>query len=284
MKKVLVVGSKGMAGHMVRQFLINSSFYHVIDISRTDKDITSTYTLDLSQLSVLEDILDSENPDIVVNCAGILNDAAETNPERSVFINSYIPHFLASHSNKLIHISTDCVFSGLSGDYLENDRTDGQGFYAKSKSLGEVVYGPHLTLRTSIIGPELKSDGKGLLHWFLKQRGEVKGYSKTFWSGVTTLQLAKGILEMIEKPEVTGLVHYTNNKKISKLELLKLIASEYKSDAAIVPYENYQADKSLINTRNDLQTSIPSYEIMIKELADFMEGRRSSLYGQYYTT
>jgi dTDP-4-dehydrorhamnose reductase len=283
MKKILIVGSKGMAGHMLRQLLIESSAFNVIDISRDCESFKSTYTFDLKDLNQLESALDIEKPDLVVNCVGVLNQAAESNPERSIFINSFIPHFLSGRCKRLIHISTDCVFNGRKGDYSESDPKDGFGIYAESKSLGEVTYGPHLTIRTSIIGPELKSNGTGLLHWFLNQRAQIKGYSNALWSGVTTLQLAKFIEDLIDKPEITGLIHYTNTAKISKLNLLKLVALAFSKKIDIISYDDYHVDKSLINTRSDIDFKIPDYNDMLMELSEYMKNNRINLYKQYYS-
>lgn len=283
MKKILIVGSKGMAGHMVRQLLIENSAFNVIDISRDGESFKSTYTFDLTDLRQLENVLDIEKPELIINCVGVLNQAAESNPERSIFINSFIPHFLSGRCKRLIHISTDCVFNGSEGNYAENDPKDGYGFYAESKSLGEVTYGPHLTIRTSIIGPELKSNGSGLLHWFLNQLGQINGYSNALWSGVTTLQLAKFIEDLIDNPEITGLIHYTNNSKISKLNLLKLVALTFSKKIDIIPYDDYHVDKSLINTRSDIDFKIPDYNDMLTELSEFMKNHRIDLYKQYYS-
>lgn len=281
MKKILVIGSKGMFGHMLRQILSESKLYHVIDIARSGDLAHHSFVIDLFDLEALTEILLKEQPDVVVNCAGLLNDSAESNPASSIFINSFIPHFLAKSAKRLIHISTDCVFNGLKGDYVETDPKDGEGFYAESKSLGEVLYSPHITLRTSIIGPELKPDGIGLLHWFLKQSGQVRGYSEAYWSGVTTLQLAKFLVQLINQTELTGLVHYTNNTKISKLHLLKLISSAFNKEIQIVPYDQYRVDKSLVNTRSDICLNIPDYDTMIKDLYSFMDKHKTDIYKEY---
>jgi dTDP-4-dehydrorhamnose reductase len=283
MKKILIVGSKGMAGHIIRQLLIETSAFNVIDISRDGESFKSTYTFDLTDLRQLESVLDIEKPDLIINCVGVLNQAAESNPERSIFINSFIPHFLSGRCKRLIHISTDCVFNGSKGNYAESDPKDGYGFYAESKSLGEVTYGPHLTIRTSIIGPELKSNGSGLLHWFLNQIGQINGYSNALWSGVTTLQLAKFIEDLIDNPDITGLIHYTNNAKISKLNLLKLVALTFSKKIDIIPYDDYHVDKSLINTRSDIDFKIPDYKDMLMDLSEFMKNHRIDLYRQYYS-
>lgn len=283
MKKVLVVGSKGMAGHMIRQVLIDAKSFEVIDIARDEHFFKPTYLLDIRNVSLFEKILIDEAPDVVINCVGVLNEDAAANPDTSIFINSFIPHFLAQRCKRLIHISTDCVFSGQRGNYLENDLKDGRGFYAESKALGEVLYAPHLTVRTSIIGPDLNTNGKGLLNWFLNQKKSIKGYSNAFWSGVTTFQLANVILELLTDSKITGLIHLTNNTKISKFHLLKLIGEISKSEVTINKFEDYHVDKSLINTREDIQFRIPDYETMIIDLFDFMEQYKSSYYSSYYS-
>lgn len=281
MKKILVVGSKGMAGHIIRQLLIESNLFTIVDISRDGESFKSTYTFDLTDLKRLESVLEIENPDLIVNCVGVLNREADSNPERSIFINSFIPHFLSGRCKRLIQISTDCVFNGRKGNYVEIDPKDGFGFYSESKSLGEVTQSPHLTIRTSIVGPELKSNGSGLLNWFFDQVGQINGYSNALWSGVTTLQLAKFIVDLVDKPEITGLIHYTNNTKLSKLNLLELFSLIFKKKIEIIPFEDYHVDKSFLNTRTDADFVIPDYETMIIELCDFMKNHKNSLYKRH---
>ena len=152
---------------------------------------------------------------------------------------------------KFIHLSTDCVFSGQKGSYTENSFKDGNTFYDKTKSLGEVINDKDLTFRMSIIGPDRKEQGIGLLNWFMKQKSKVKGYSKVYWTGVTTLTLAKAIDKAMQS-KLTGLYHLVNNEKIAKYDLLKLFNAYLKSDKiSIEAFENEIVDKSLINTRND---------------------------------
>jgi dTDP-4-dehydrorhamnose reductase len=172
---------------------------------------------------------------------------------------------------KLIHISTDCVFSGDRGGYGENDFRDGDTAYARTKALGEVINDTDLTLRTSIIGPELKPNGTGLLHWFLVQKGEIKGYTKAFWSGVTTLELAKVVHQCIEQ-KITGLINVTMTPKISKFDLLVECQKIWNhADVSVIPDEAYECDKSLISFRADLLLELPpTYADMLRKLRDFM--------------
>jgi dTDP-4-dehydrorhamnose reductase len=274
-KKVIVIGSKGMAGHVILQFLKETGLYDLVDISRDASFFPSSYHVDLSRLQELDSIVRAESPDVVINCVGILNQVAEQNPDSAVFFNSYFPHFLAKAGKrnqfKLIHISTDCVFSGKKGSYKEDDLKDGIGFYAQSKALGEVNYDNHLTLRTSIIGPELKTDGIGLFHWFMKQKGEVKGFTKAYWSGITTIELAKGIHSAINE-DLSGLYHLVNGEKISKYELLYLINNAFDRELTIVPCDKYEVDKSLVNSRDDFSYRVGSYAGMVSELRDWITG------------
>lgn len=279
MKKVLIIGSQGMAGHIIKNYLIEKKIFEVFDIARSNKYGNSTFELDITNFEELEKIVNNTKPDFIINCIGILNLEAEKFPDKSILINSYLPHFLAKLSTKLgaklFHISSDCVFNGNKGNYKEDDFKDGFGFYAQSKSLGEVIYGGHLTIRTSIIGPELKNNGIGLLDWFLKQSGEIKGYVNVFWSGVTTLQLAKSIFILLEN-NINGLIHLTNNNKISKYELLIHFRNAFeKKSIIIIPDEKITLDKSVLNTRSDLNLSIPSYLEMVYEMKNYIYTNKS---------
>jgi dTDP-4-dehydrorhamnose reductase len=282
-KKILVLGSKGMAGHMIRQVLLESGKFRVIDIARDELFFKPSFLFDISDLDKLNEVLEYESPDMVINCIGVLNEAAEADAEKSIFFNSYLPHYIANRCQKLIHISTDCVFNGKRGGYVESDIKDGIGLYAQTKALGEVNYGDHLTIRTSIIGPELKSDGIGLFHWFMNQEDSIKGYTRAYWSGVSTFQLAQFILRSLESEiYLRGLIHLTNNEKISKYDLLNVFSKVLDKAITILPYDQYQLDKSFKNTRPDVRTLNLTYEQMLIELAAFMEDHKD-LYKQYYS-
>jgi len=181
---------------------------------------------------------------------------------------------------KLIHISTDCVFSGLTKEpYVETDEKDGKDTYAKTKGLGEIINNKHLILRTSVIGPELKEDGEELFHWFIKKEGTINGFSKAIWSGVTTLELAKAVYWAIEN-DIRGLYHITNNSSISKYELLMLFKKYSKKDIKINKIDGKDIDKSFIDTRKTLNYQIPSYEVMIKNMVALIKSK-PKLYSQY---
>jgi dTDP-4-dehydrorhamnose reductase len=171
---------------------------------------------------------------------------------------------------KLIHISTDCVFSGKEGGYREDSFKNGVGFYAQSKALGEVINTNDLTFRTSIIGPELKQNGIGLFHWFMNQEKKISGFSKAYWTGVTTLELAEGINQAIMK-DLTGLYHFVNESKISKFDLIHIFNRNFR-DNRIEVLENsaYEIDKSLICTRSDFIYKVSSYSDMIFKMKQWM--------------
>ena len=277
MKKILLLGSAGMAGQILKLELLKlTDQIELVDVARNNKISKPKIQLDITNFVQLEDIINNGNFDFIINCVGLLNSFAEEHPDQAILINSYLPHFLekttSSTNTKLIHISTDCVFSGKSGNYKESDFKDGIGFYAHSKALGEVINSKDLTIRTSIIGPDLNISGIGLFKWLMNQNGIVNGYTKAFWSGVTTVQLSKVILEIINRTSIpTGLIHLTNNAKISKFDLLNIIKNVFElKNLEIVEYNNYEVDKSLVNTRNDLNIKVPGYLEMILEMREWM--------------
>jgi len=284
-KKVLIIGSTGMLGHQVyKQLKKNEEKYSVTDITYKTKVSSKSIVLDVTEKEKLEKSIKEITPDYIINCVGILISGSKNNIENSIYINAYLPHFLAlicSKINaKLIHISTDCVFSGLKGQYIESDEKDGKDYYAKTKGLGEVTYENHLTLRTSIVGPELKKNGEGLLHWFLNQNEPFQGYTKAIWSGVTTLELARFIEFAIDQ-DLAGLYHVTNNLPINKYELLKLFAKYSNKEIFIEPVEGKSIDKSFINTRKNLNYNVPSYDVMVKEMfVDIKENKKED-YNHY---
>ncbi len=275
MKKVLVLGANGMAGHVVKIYLENLDLYEVWGVARGENTSKNTVSIDVSDTEVLKKFIKSNNFEVVINCIGLLNKTAENNPELAIWYNSYFPHLLASwggvYSFKVIHISTDCVFSGKEGNYKENSFKNGIGFYAQSKALGEVINTKDLTFRTSIIGPELKKDGIGLFHWFMQQKGTISGFTEAYWTGVTTIELAKAIHEAINQ-ELTGLYHLVNNTKISKFNLISEFNSIFNANEINIEINStYKVDKSLINTRQDFDYRVPTYISMVEEMKNWIE-------------
>lgn len=272
--KLLILGGKGMAGHVITDYFMQKEHYEVLYTSRDPNDEAGIY-LDVTNVKRVEEVIELTKPDIIINCIGLLNEQANNNPLLAFQVNSLLPHQLAKlaerHNGKLIQISTDCVFSGLEGDYTEDQIPDGTSVYAQSKQLGEIVNDKHLTIRTSIIGPELKEEGIGLFLWFMNQSGKIKGYEKVLWNGVTTLELAKAIEEMIHHG-VTGLYHLGSSKKVSKYELLILIQDVFqKNNVKIVRDQDIVLDRTIKSTRTDFEYIVPSYEEMLISLREWMQ-------------
>lgn len=280
-KKIFIIGSKGMAGHVINFYLKENTNYKVLSVARDSQFFMPDYEADVTDFSTLARILKTETPDFVINCIGLLNQEAENNPDKAILLNSYLPHFLAKKSEeinyKLIHISTDCVFNGNKGSYTEDSVKDGYGFYAQSKALGEVSYGNNVTIRTSIIGPEIKQNGIGLFQWFMNQTGNIKGYTEAYWTGVTTLELAKAITSLI-KQDVAGLYHLVNSEKISKFNLLMLFKDVFNMQRITIEHNSvYKIDKSLTKTNYAFNYDVPDYRTMIIEMRDWIE-EHSELY------
>jgi len=282
MQTVVVLGAMGMAGHLIVSHLRRVGAYNVLGIARS-KGLFVDEVLDVTHFKSLASYLTQVKADYVINCVGVLVDHAKQENASAILLNSYLPHYLAKTGKrlgfKLIHISTDCVFSGKDGGYLESSFRDGDGIYARSKALGEVINDRDLTIRTSIIGPELKKNGTGLFDFFLKQNGAIKGFSKAFWSGVTTLELAKAV-EWAVSSDIHGLYHVTNGQPINKYDLLMLFKKHtgYKIDIKTV--DGQVTNKSLVDTRQEIAHPIPSYDMMIENMVEWMK-QNPHLYTQY---
>jgi len=282
-KKVLILGSTGMLGHQVYYHFKEKENFEVVNVSYRNKLTPETIILDLNNKFALEKLLIEQKPDFVINCVGVLIKGANDNPANAIYLNAYLPHLLTGICDemnaKLIHISTDCVFSGRKGNYSEDDEKDGRDIYSKTKALGEVETSPHVTLRTSIVGPELKEDGEGLFQWFMKQKGEVNGYNNAFWGGVTTFELAKCISKVLYA-NLEGLVHVTNGDRISKYKLLSIFKEVYnKKDIEIKEFSGKFVDKSLVKSKK-FEFDIPSYEDMVLEQKKWMD-KQICLYKNY---
>lgn len=284
--KVLILGATGMAGHIVYNFLNDTDKYSISNFVYRTPLNDESIILDVHNKTLLREAILKENPDYIINCIGILIRGSNSNPDNAIYINAYLPHFLARIGEeigaKLIHISTDCVFSGKKGTYSEGDFMDADDTYGRSKGLGEVVDDKNVTIRTSIIGPELKEKGEGLFHWFMNQKGDINGYTKAYWGGITTLELAK-VIEAIIQQNICGLINITNGTKIHKYDLLKIFQNFHpKENLNIHPIDGKQVDKSLISSRKDFDYTVPSYEQMLKEQYLYMEHHKED-YIHYYS-
>lgn len=281
--KFLVLGCNGMAGHLISLYL-HEQGHDVTGFARTPSNLIKSIVGNAYNTGLIRDVIQKGEFDVIINCIGILNQFAESNKAAAVFLNSYLPHFLvketADTSTQVIHMSTDCVFSGKDGGYTEESLPDGTTFYDKSKALGELNDRKNLTLRNSIVGPDIKKNGIGLLNWFMQQHGDVNGFTESMWTGQTTLQLAK-TMETAALDHATGLVNMVPETNISKFELLKLFNNYIRRDKLkIHPVKGVVADKTLLRTNHLWNYTIPDYETMICEMAEWMREHRS-LYPHY---
>jgi len=272
---IAVLGANGMAGHMITRFL-SSIGHKVIAVARNNSDINVNFEV----INDIDNCIDTiKNSDIrfVINCIGLLVQDSISRPDKAVMLNSWLPLYLEykfKETNvRIVHISTDCVFDGMVGLYVESDKPSETNIYGKSKAIGEINNNKDITLRTSIIGPEIKSNGTGLMEWFLNKSGKsVNGWDNAFWSGVTTYELAKCINKWIEEPTIFGIYHLTNNTRISKYELLEMINKTFKADKIIIKGKAHKSlDKSLVDTRGNLIFRVNEYHQQFIELKNFME-------------
>lgn len=271
--KFLILGCNGMAGHTISLYLKEKG-HEVFGFDRTKSKYIESVEGDARDTKFLKELIETGNYDSIINCIGILNQHAEQNKALATFLNSYFPHFLVEVTSNMhtqvIHMSTDCVFSGKRGEYTEDDFRDGETFYDRSKALGEIDDNKNITLRNSIVGPDINPHGIGLLNWFLQQNGELNGYTKAMWTGQTTLQLAK-TMEAAAISKAHGLYNTVPDHSISKFDLLKLFNHYLKQDSLVIsPVEGINLDKSLKRTKFDFNYIIPDYETMISEMAQWI--------------
>lgn len=277
--RVLIVGVSGMIGSTTLRVFNQKEGLEVFGTIRCDDakkffhpSIHSRIIsgVDAEQLDALIEVFDRVRPDLVINCAGLTkHKSSAEDPLTSIPINTLMPHKLARLCKligaRLIHVSTDCVFSGDKGNYTEDDLTDAIDVYGKSKALGEVVCSRAITLRTSTIGHELQTQ-YGLLDWFLSQQGRCNGYSRAIFSGLPTVVFAEIMRDVVlPHRELSGLYHVAA-KPINKFDLLKLIADRYGKDIDIVRDEKFVIDRSLNASRFQIDTGYvaPEWPELIK--------------------
>jgi dTDP-4-dehydrorhamnose reductase len=284
--EILILGGAGMLGHKLFQYLRrrHPETYCTIRNSITEAPLRKVdlfqsghvmENIDVSDFQTLERILLENTPKVVVNCVGIVKQRLDAQkPIPSIAINALLPHQLAGVCNRwggrLIHFSTDCVFSGRRGDYQEEDCSDAEDLYGRTKFLGEVTTGRAITLRTSIIGREL-AHRESLLEWFLKQDHQhISGFTRAMFSGVTTNYMAKVVECLIEDhQDLAGLFQVTS-AAISKFDLLCLLRQAYRLDITITPESNFFCDRSMKGDKftNATGCTCPPWPELATELAN----------------
>jgi dTDP-4-dehydrorhamnose reductase len=263
--RVTVVGSRGMAGHVIVKYLEQQGH----TVSAVDRTV-----LDVEHGNV-DQFFETLDADFVVNAVGLLVKDCIDRPDRAIAINAWWPQYCAyklqNTNTQLIHLSTDCVFDGQRGNYFEDDKHTETNAYGRSKSFGEVNNSKDITFRMSIIGPELKN-GTGLLNWVLANTAnELPGWDNAWWNGITTLQLAKCIDQYINNPIITGVYHLVNNNvQINKYDLLCKINEVYKLGKTILCTQGPKPiNKILVDTRDEIDFAIPDYDTQLQQLKDF---------------
>ncbi|MBA2494099.1 MAG: SDR family oxidoreductase [Acidobacteria bacterium] len=279
--KILIIGGSGMLGHKLVQIFkekfdvwttIKSDFNKYKKFGILDKKKTIE-NLNVEDLKSVEKVINKIRPDVIINAVGIIKQIQTSQDVvKTLTINSIFPHNLAIIAEKnqarLINISTDCVFNGKKGNYEETDLSDAVDLYGKSKNLGEVEGKNCLTLRTSIIGRELKTS-HSLVEWFLSNQGKkVKGFTNAVYSGFPTIVFADILADLLVNHKNLDGIYHLSSQPINKFELLKLIKSAYKADIEIEPFAEFKIDRSLDSTK--LRRKIGFEPISWKKMIEVM--------------
>ncbi|MBN8742707.1 MAG: SDR family oxidoreductase [Thiomonas arsenitoxydans] len=282
--RVLVLGASGMLGNAVFRIFGGDSAFEVFGSARSNYMLRhfdgrlaqrTLIGFDVENSDALMRLFAIAKPDLVINCIGLVKQLSTANQIlEAVPLNAILPHRLAvlceAVGARLIQVSTDCVFSGAKGDYLESDFADAHDIYGRSKFLGEVDYPNAITLRTSIIGHELEGN-RSLIGWFLSQQGTVKGFTKAVFSGLPTVELATVMKEyVVPRPQMRGLYH-VSAAPIDKYALLQLVADAYGKEIRIDPSDELVIDRSLNSTRFRLETGYqpPEWPELVRRMQDF---------------
>lgn len=282
--RIMVLGVTGMLGNAMFRVLSESSSLVVFGTARgaNAKQYFShsqhsriIVGVNVESHDSLVGVFAAVRPDIVVNCVGLVKQLADVNdPLQAVPINTLLPHRLAAlcqaTSARLVHISTDCVFSGSKGGYLESDFPDAYDLYGRSKLLGEVDYPHAITLRTSIIGHEL-SGNRSLINWFLAQQGSVNGFTRAIFSGLPTVELARIVRDVVIPHQYLHGLYHVASKAINKFDLLQMIAKTYGKTIEIIPSEDLVIDRSLNADRFNLATGYnpPDWSVLVQRMYEF---------------
>ena len=291
--KILILGAGGMLGHKLCQELPKLG-YSVTGTLRRKKSYYEQYKYIFGVVDLIDELEITDNvnfnkiveniqPDAIINCIGIIKQCNDANDEGLCNrINVDLPHKLSEISKnsyiKLIHISTDCIFSGKKGHYTEEDKSDVDDLYGRSKFLGEVQHENAITLRTSLIGPELFTQ-RGLFEWFISQKEQVSGYKNVIFSGFTTIEFARIIHRVLDMNPFKGGLYNVASKPINKNDLLMLIKKYMETSINIMGVDEPYMDRSLNSDRfnKDYHYVPPLWEDMISELMMTLEGRNIRL-------
>jgi dTDP-4-dehydrorhamnose reductase len=282
--RILILGATGMLGHVLFKELSKDSNLDVLATARSVAGLEPFFSdpelqricpgVDADNFDTIIQAFAKTQPDVVINCIGIIKQLpAVEDPLAAISVNSLLPHRLAMLAQtakaRLIHISTDCVFDGKRGMYTEEDSSNAADLYGRTKFLGEIDYPNCVTLRTSIIGHELKAN-LSLVDWFLSQKTTVKGFTKAIYSGFSTMEVVRIIRDFVlPNPELSGLFQVSSNP-IPKYELLEIIRSAYDKNIELLPDDRVVVDRSLDSSRFQQVTGYrtPEWNVMVKAMSE----------------
>lgn len=283
--RVLVLGATGMLGSAMLRLFADSPGHRVFGSVRSQGTAfqqlpahVRAHVIDgiaVDDHDALVRLFDTVRPDVVVNCVGLVKQLSEADePLSAIPINSLLPHRLARLCKlvgaRLVHISTDCVFTGSRGLYLESDPPDANDLYGRSKQLGEICAPHAVTLRTSIIGHELAS-AHGLINWFLSSRGAVRGFTRAVFSGLPTVELARVVRDFVMPATDLNGIYHVSSQPIDKYQLLRLVAAAYGHSVEIVPDDHLVIDRSLDSNRFRERTGYvpPGWPELVRRMQEF---------------
>lgn len=283
-KKVVVLGASGMFGHTLLRVLAEDERYAAVGTSRRDSaprgmppqlSALVMTGIDAADETALIRLFETHRPEAVINCVGLVKQREEAqSTEAMIRINALLPHVLARvsalYGTRLVHLSTDCVFDGRIGHYREDCPATATDLYGRSKLLGEVSQGGALTLRTSIIGPELDTS-QGLLEWFLGQRAAVRGFGRAIFSGLPTVELARVVRDFVLPDATLSGLYNVAAAPIAKFDLLVMLRAAYGHQVEIVRDDALELDRSLDGSAFNQRTgySAPSWPELVMAMKAF---------------
>ena len=271
--KIYILGCTGVVGHAVAAYFKETG--HELQCGGEEVAYDA---------EGLKAVIDDFQPDAIINCTAIVNQAAEEDKARAAYLNAYLPHLLesltADTNTVVVHRSTDCIFSGAKGQYTLVDTPDAKSFYARTKAVGELDNDKDITIRVSLIGPAQDEADGSLLNWYLNQKGEVKGFANAIWTGLTTLEYAKTIESLLNQ-KAYGVFQAAPDAYISKYELIKIFEKYFPGGRTIIKVDNNRVDKSLVPYWGDYDIQIKGYEEQIAEMKEWIE-KHPDLYPAYY--
>jgi len=281
-KRILIFGASGLAGHTLFAELSKCPDLEVWGSAPEEQALQEWFPpaflrrvtpgVQGQDFDAVSRVLEQVKPQVVINAARLTKKRVdEANPLPAIAVNALFPHRLhclcEASGVRLVQLSTDCVFSGRTGNYSEKDLPDAEDLYGRSEALGELTDGAALTLRASCVGHEL-GEPHGLVEWFMAQKGSVKGFKRAIYSGLPTVELARVIADYIlPHRRLRGLYHLSSDP-ISKYELLQLVAAQYGKKIKIIPDEKVRINRSLDSTRLRRATGWrpPSWKQLVKAM------------------